>query len=103
MPTPNLPGVSTPLIQILGLDRYTSGRNPPPDNKFDYIIGATIDPVGGFIIFPQLKPFLTNLKAFNNPAIDSSYWYPQIYSSLKNIANTASECKFIFTCWKSKR
>lgn len=87
VPSPNLPGVSTPLIQILGLDRYTSGRVPPPDNKFDYIIDATIDPVGGFIIFPQLQPFLTNLKAFNNPAIDSSYWYPQIYSSLKTTAN----------------
>ncbi|MEO6695592.1 MAG: cell surface protein SprA, partial [Ignavibacteria bacterium] len=86
--SPSLPTVSTPLIQILGLDRYTSGRTGGPDNKFDFIPGVTIDPEGGFIIFPTLKPFLDNLAQFNvTPPIDSSFWYPQIYTDLKRNAS----------------
>ncbi len=87
IPSPTLPNVSTPLIQILGLDKYTNGRQIPPDNKFDYIPGITIDPEGGFIIFPSLQPFYDNLRDFNiTPRIDSSLWYPQIYTSLKTNA-----------------
>ncbi len=85
--SPTLPNVSTPLIQILGLDKYTNGRQVPPDNKFDYIPGITIDPEGGFIIFPSLQPFYDNLRDFNiTPRIDSSLWYPQIYTNLKTNA-----------------
>ncbi len=77
--------ISTILIGILGLDKYTNGRSGPPDNKFDFIPGVTIDPENGFVIFPSLKPFLNNFKLFPQP-IDSSYWYPQIYDQVKTSA-----------------
>ncbi|MBL8007560.1 MAG: cell surface protein SprA, partial [Ignavibacteria bacterium] len=86
VPQPNFEGVSTPIIQILGLDKHTSGRAGPPNNIFDYIPGITIDPEAGFVIFPSLEPFYNNLRAWNNPPIDSAKWYPQIYSSLKSTA-----------------
>ena len=86
---PNLPGISDPLIQILGLDRYNSGRTGTPDGKFDYIPGLTIDQSNGWIIFPSLEPFLTNFQNYNNngQTIDPSYWYPEIYRNLKHQAN----------------
>jgi Motility related/secretion protein len=86
---PTLPpteNISTNLITIMGLDKYTNGRSGPPDNKFDFLPGVTIDPENGFIIFPTLKPFLNNLKFYTQP-IDSSYWYPEIYTQLKNTAD----------------
>jgi len=86
---PNLPGISTPLIEILGLDRYTSGRTGGPNGQFDYIPGLTIDQLNGWIIFPSLEPFLTNLQNYNNngKTIDPAYWYAEIYSNLKHQAN----------------
>ncbi|MBV6479847.1 MAG: hypothetical protein HGGPFJEG_02651 [Ignavibacteria bacterium] len=88
VPSPNLPNVQTPLIHIMGLDKYTNGRTGAPDNLFDFIPGVTIDPEGGFVIFPTLQPFYENFKNFTGAAIDSAtYWYPEIYSSLKTDAN----------------
>lgn len=80
-PEPTIPGTDKPLIQVLGLDKYTSGRSGPPNNLFDYIVGTTIDPEGGFIIFPDLEPFLKNIKAATP---DSSKYYSQIYTELKS-------------------
>lgn len=94
---PSLPNISTPLITILGLDKYTNQRTPPPDQKFDFLPGYTIDPENGYIIFPTLKPFLNNLSEFGNGAIDSSYWYPQIYTDLKtNAQQVPNSNKYIF-------
>ncbi len=79
--------ISTNLITILGLDKYNNGRSGTPDSKFDYNPGYTIDPENGFIIFPTLQPFLTNLAEFtasNGSKIDSSYWYRQVYTQLKS-------------------
>ncbi|MBK8983372.1 MAG: cell surface protein SprA [Ignavibacteria bacterium] len=86
---PTLPpsqNISRNLIFILGLDRYTNGRSGEPDNKFDFIPGTTIDVENGYVIFPTLKPFLSNLSTYteNGVGIDSSFWYPQIYTLSKN-------------------
>lgn len=80
--------ISSSLVTILGLDRFTTGRTGPPDNKFDWIPGITIDPENGFVIFPSLKPFLNTLESYNvnGRTIDSSYWYRDIYTDLKNNA-----------------
>lgn len=74
------------LLFILGLDRFTNGRSGGPDNKFDFIPGTTIDVENGYVIFPTLKPFLTNFSEYseNGNRIDSSFWYPQIYDRTKN-------------------
>ncbi|MEO8209767.1 MAG: cell surface protein SprA, partial [bacterium] len=88
-PTLPIPNISTNLITILGLDKHTTGRSGGPDNKFDWIQSVTIDPENGFVIFPDLQPFYTNLKAYdlNGQKIDSSYWYQQIYTQLKSDAD----------------
>ncbi len=80
--------INSSLITILGLDRFTTGRTGPPDNKFDWIPGITIDPQNGYIIFPSLKPFLNTLQEYNvgGKTIDQNYWYPEIYTQLKNNA-----------------
>ncbi|MDQ3019899.1 MAG: hypothetical protein M3R36_04910 [Bacteroidota bacterium] len=94
------PNMNTYLITILGLDKYTSGRTGPPDNKFDYIQGLTINPENGWIIFPTLKPFLTNLSQYNlnGQTIDSSYWYPEIYTEHKqNASNFPNANKYLLS------
>ncbi len=85
-PTLPIPTITQNLITIMGLDKYTNGRSGGPDNKFDFIIGTTIDPENGFIIFPTLEPFLSNLSNYNvnGESIDTSYWYPQIYTQVKD-------------------
>ncbi|MDZ4712394.1 MAG: cell surface protein SprA [bacterium] len=84
-PTLPINGLNTYLLTILGLDKFNNGRSGTPNNRFDFAPGYTIDPENGFVIFPTLKPFLTNLS---DPAytIDSSFWYPQIYSETKENA-----------------
>ncbi len=84
-PTFPIPDINKYIITIMGLDKYTDGRSGPPDTKFDWLPGTTIDVENGYIIFPTLKPFLNNLKdTINGITIDSSYWYPQIYTQLKD-------------------
>ncbi|MBK8550137.1 MAG: cell surface protein SprA [Ignavibacteria bacterium] len=84
-PTFPIPNLNTYIITILGLDKYTNGRSGGPDTQFDFLPGTTIDQENGYIIFPTLKPFLTSLRdTINGITIDSSYWYPQIYSELKS-------------------
>ncbi|MDQ3019064.1 MAG: cell surface protein SprA [Bacteroidota bacterium] len=89
--TPTLPisNISTNLITVLGLDKHTTGRSGGPDNKFDWIQNVTIDSENGFVIFPDLQPFYTNLAAYNinGQTIDSSFWYQQIYTELKSNAD----------------
>lgn len=87
LPIPNL---NTHLITILGLDKYTSGRSGGPDNKFDFLPNFTIDQENGWIIFPSLKPFVDNFESYNigGVTIDSTYWYPELYSDLKANAKT---------------
>jgi cell surface protein SprA len=99
---PFFPNMSTYIITILGLDKYTNGRSGPPDNSFDFLPGYTIDQSNGWIIFPTLKPFLNNLQYFN-PPIDSSYWYPQIYNQLKSNSNQAPNANnYLFTGYISR-
>jgi cell surface protein SprA len=94
---PIFPNMSTYIITILGLDKYTSGRTGPPDNKFDFLPGYTIDQSNGWIIFPTLKPLLSNLQNYN-PPIDSAYWYPQIYDEIKSNSTQAPNANnYLFT------
>lgn len=84
-PTFPIPNLNAFIITIMGLDKYSNGRNGGPDNLFDFLPGTTIDTENGYIIFPTLKPFLNNLRdTINGITIDSAtYWYPQIYTDLK--------------------
>ncbi len=56
-----LPGLSTPLLQVTGLDRLSSAGSPSPDNQFDFLEQVTIDPERGLLIYPYLEPFGTRI------------------------------------------
>jgi len=80
------------LLSILNLDRLNSQNVPQPDGVFDYIEGFTILSQQGKVLFPVLQPFgndLANL-AFNGvaPATKAKYLFPQLYDSIKAIAQT---------------
>ncbi len=80
------------LLNILNLDRLNNRNDPQPDGVYDFVDGFTVLPQMGKIIFPVLQPFgrdLGNL-AFNGvpPAISQKYLYPQLYDSIKAIAQT---------------
>lgn len=98
-PTFPIPNLNKYIITIMGLDKYTDGRSGPPDTKFDWLPGTTIDVENGYIIFPTLKPFLNNLRdTINGVTIDSSYWYPQIYTQLKDNSKLVPNANnYVFT------
>lgn len=70
------------ILEIVGLDRYTNpGKNPPPDNIFDYFEGITIIPSTGDIIFPTLEPFDS---AFVKANVDPALIFTDLYTKVKN-------------------
>ncbi|HEX2787758.1 MAG TPA: cell surface protein SprA [Ignavibacteria bacterium] len=85
---PNLPGQQKSLSNMLDIDRYTgTTREPPPDSRFDFLSGFTINKVTGDIIFPTLRPFWDNLV---REGVDSSFYYKQIYTDVKLNAQNSS-------------
>ncbi|CAN5749178.1 cell surface protein SprA [soil metagenome] len=81
-----------PLLTILNLDRLNNRNDPLPDGQFDYVDSFTVLSQQGKIIFPVLKPFgayldTTALKD-QSPAVKEKYLYPQLYDSIKAIAQT---------------
>lgn len=97
---PNIPGSQDQIVTIVGLDRFKpNSRIPPADGIFDFLPGYTINTETGDIIFPRLKPFLDDLRDAN---IDSTYWFPQIYNSPKNVASTSSNANLYVIKGKAK-
>jgi cell surface protein SprA len=81
-----------PLLSILNLDRLNNRNDPLPDGQFDFVDSFTVLSQQGKIIFPVLEPFgdyldSTALKG-QTPAIKTKYLYPQLYDSIKAIAQT---------------
>ncbi len=91
-----------PILRLLNLDRLNNRLDPQPDGVFDYVEGQTVISQQGKIIFPLLEPFGADLDAiaFNTPAGDAvqdKYLYPQLYDSIKAIAQTyANLNRFVF-------
>ena len=80
-----------PLITILSLDRLNAHLDPQPDGVFDYVEGFTIVSSQARIIFPVLEPFgadLDSLAFKNSPTLASSYIFPQLYDTIKEVAKT---------------
>ncbi len=93
-PSSYMPGSTKPIIQIVKLDRYTSGTlSPPPDNKFDFRPGKTINKETGDIIFPTLQPFYQEIK---DAGADTTYQFFEIYQQTKNYTQTSPKASFFF-------
>ena len=76
-------------IQLTDLDNLDQQQNKQPDGYFDYLEGITIDSHNGFIIFPVLEPFGSDLAKQFTPtetALANRYVYQPLYDSTKTIA-----------------
>ncbi|MEP6845249.1 MAG: cell surface protein SprA, partial [Panacibacter sp.] len=81
-----------PLLTILNLDRLNNRNDPFPDGQFDFVDSFTVLSQQGKIIFPVLKPFGAYLDttafAGQSTEVKQKYLYPQLYDSIKAIAQT---------------
>jgi cell surface protein SprA len=92
-PVEYMPGVSKLLIQIVKLDRYTTGTVPPPDGKFDFRPGKTINKETGDIIFPTLQPFADEIR---NSGADTGFVFSEIYNQTKTNTMTSPKASNFF-------
>ena len=84
---------STPLIQMLGLDRLDSNNSKEnPNGIFDFIQGYTVDTSTGRIFFPSVEPFGSYLKGkINNDILAEKYIFQELYDSTKTVAKQLAE------------
>jgi len=90
------------LLQLVGLDRYTSQNTPGSDGQFDYIPSFTIDESRGELIFPTLEPFSSaSIKQFlvakgdPNAAVDAdSFSFDALYDTTYTGAINSPKNKF---------
>lgn len=68
----------TPIIQILGLDKFDELGNSTPDNKVD-LNGTYVDQYRGELIFPLLHPF--DSEPPNGVSIELNPKVPKIYET----------------------
>ncbi len=76
-------------IQLTDLDNLDQQQQKKPDGYFDFIEGITIDSKNGFLIFPEVEPFGSDLAAKFAPgetSLVSTYVYQQLYDSTKTVA-----------------
>ena len=76
-------------IQLTNLDNLDQQEQKNPDGYFDFLPNITIDPQNGFIIFPEVEPFGSDLKKQFNPGetdLISRYVYQQLYDSTQTVA-----------------
>lgn len=84
---PVQPISSTPLLQVMNLDRIDSNQESNPDGFFDYIEGYTVQSQSGRIIFPVAEPFGQHLaNKIGNEQIAAAYVYKELYDSTLVVA-----------------
>ncbi len=91
---------NTPLLQILGLDKYSGdqAQNPTPDGKFDFRPGRTISPATAEIVFPYLEPFDSGMVEYltdKGLPIDSTYLYPEVYDTTVTFAQQSLRNRYL--------
>jgi cell surface protein SprA len=88
---------STPLLQVMNLDRLDSNDTSNPDGFFDFIEGYTIISSNGKVIFPVAEPFGSHLeKKIGDPVTAEKYVYKELYDSTLVIAKQfADKNKFV--------
>ncbi len=84
---------STPLLQLLSLDRLDSNNSKEnPNGIFDFIQGYTVDASTGRIFFPSVEPFGNYLaQKIDNDAIADKYVFHELYDSTKTQAKQIAE------------
>ncbi|OON66773.1 cell surface protein SprA [Hymenobacter sp. CRA2] len=86
-----------PLTQVLNLDNVNPNNDRPSDGNFDFLPGLTIDPELGKIIFPEVEPFGSYLRAkfdtvtVNERPLIDKYVYPQLYTQVQSDAQQRQE------------
>lgn len=90
---------STPILQLMGLDRIDANQMSNPDGFFDFIEGYTVLPQSGKIIFPVVEPFGRHLASkFTDSNVAKQYTYPELYDSTQVVARQYTDKnKFILT------
>ncbi len=86
---------TSPLIDLLGLDRLNEDGAQEPDNTFDFRPGFSVIPDQGLLIFPYLEPFGSRMQAIVNSAttdpmeltrLTNKYVFNQLYDDKKETA-----------------
>lgn len=78
--------VGTPLLRVMGLDRFDQNNQRVSDQNFDFIPGITIDVEHAELIFPTLRPFDDGIRDFfaaQNPPVGGidSLLFPDVYDT----------------------
>lgn len=92
LPEGNPEALGKPLLTLLNLDRLNNRNDPAPDGQYDFVDSFTVMSQQGKIIFPVLEPFGSYLgkTAFDGQpdTVKNKYLFPQLYDSIKAIAQT---------------
>ena len=88
------------LLEVFGLDRYGEQAGSPPDGKFDYSAGLTIDEGRGELIFPSVEPFRDGIRKYflskgRTLAEADSFAFAEVYDTTYNGASNSQRNKFI--------
>jgi len=88
------------LIEMFGLDRYGENPGSPPDGKFDYSPGLTIDEARGELIFPRTEPFREGIRQYflargRTIADADSFTFHEVYDTTFNGASNSQRNKFL--------
>ena len=88
------------LIEMFGLDRYGETSGSPPDGKFDYSPGVTIDESRGELIFPRTEPFREGIRRYflsksRTIADADSFAFGEVYDTTFNGASNSQRNKFL--------
>lgn len=88
------------LIEMFSLDRYGEQPGSPPDGKFDYSPGVTIDESRGELIFPRTEPFREGIRRYfqgigRTIAEADSFVFHEVYDTTFNGASNSARNKFL--------
>ncbi len=88
------------LIEMFSLDRYGEQPGSPPDGKFDYAPGVTIDESRGELIFPRTEPFREGIRRYfqgigKTIAEADSFVFHEVYDTTFNGASNSARNKFL--------
>ncbi|MCX6144924.1 MAG: cell surface protein SprA, partial [Ignavibacteriales bacterium] len=98
-PQDNIQGAYN-LLEVFALDRYGESPGSPPDGKFDYSPGMTIDESRGELIFPRAEPFREGIRRYflskNRSIADAdTFVFAEVYDTTFNGASNSQRNKFL--------